>query len=395
MMIKEIGDKTPKGRQVLLRGILMAIGVIVGLLLVEITLRFITPREVMRYFFMSPDSIVHHRFTPNASGRYQSVEFDTRYSINSLGLRDKEYSAKKPSEVVRILMLGDSFTEGDGVESNETFSKALETYFDTASTTQKCQIINAGVGSYSPLLEYLYMKNYGLSLNPDLVILNFDLSDVFDDIQYSQLARFDSNGIAIGVSPAPEHISESRVVRALTGIKDFLKEHTRTYNFIRIRIDRYLEGARHEGNFSGDVSHDKYAMLREKQQARDGGDWSQSFKYILQLRDLLHARNIDFWLTVYPYGLQVSPREWNLGRQFWGFKSDTVYACSPQSKMEDFCRRNGIKVINMCDAFKHASQATYPLFLEYNGHWTPAGHRVAADALKPEIAAYLEKRLFK
>jgi len=389
------GKTIPKGRQVLLKGTILIIGVIVGLLLVEITLRLITTREVMRYFFMSPDSIVHHRFTPNSSGRYQTVEFDTYYHINSLGLRDREYSTRKPDTSVRILMLGDSFTEGDGVEASETFSKVLEVLLDSAGGTKKCEIINAGVGSYSPVLEYLYVKKHGLSLSPDLVVLNFDLSDVFDDIQYSRLARFDDTGNVLGVSPASENRNESLIIRVLAGIKDFFKEHTRTYNFVRIRIDRYLEGVRHEGDFSGDVRYDKYAMLRENQQAKDGGDWSQSFKYILQLRDLLRAHHIDFLLTVYPYGLQVSPKEWNLGRQFWGFKSDTVYACLPQSKMEDFCRRNGIKVINMCDAFKLASQATHPLFLEYNGHWTPAGHRVVAEALKPEITSYLRSRLFK
>ncbi|MEK7251480.1 MAG: hypothetical protein AAB209_13775, partial [Bacteroidota bacterium] len=68
------------------------------------------------------------------------------------------------------------------VFSNETFSKRLEEKLQSQQGAMKFEVINAGVGSYSPLLEYLYLKHYELQFNPDLVILNFDLSDVYDDI---------------------------------------------------------------------------------------------------------------------------------------------------------------------------------------------------------------------
>ncbi len=384
-------DKASRRRELMLGLALMCASIIAGLLLVEITLRVATPKEVMRYFFMSPDPILHHRFEPHATGRYQTVEFDTEYRINSLGLRDHEFTQGKPPGTFRILMLGDSFTEGDGVETNQTFSKLIEAALDSLPSPLHYEVINAGVGSYSTILHYLYLTHGGLALNPDLVILNFDLSDVYDDIRYTKLARFDSNGVPLGVSPAVERPSSSPIMRALVGIKDFFKEHTRLYNFIRIRIDRYLEGARHEGNFSGDIRFDKYAMLRESYEPRDGRDWKLSFHYLMMIRDLLQSRGIDFWVTVYPYGLQISPKEWNAGRQFWGFTPDKLYTAIPQDQLVSFCKGNDIRIVNMIDDFRRAARSVFPLYLDYNGHWRPEGHQVVARALLKELRPYLRR----
>ncbi|MBI5471382.1 MAG: hypothetical protein HY961_03465, partial [Ignavibacteriae bacterium] len=148
----------------------------------------------MRFFYMQDDSLLHHRFVPNANGRYKTLEFDTDYKLNALGLRDHEYSLQKPPNTFRILMLGDSFTEGDGVMSHETFSKVLEARLRKLPTTMRFEVINAGVPSYSSMLEYLYLKHYGLQLNPDVVMIHFDLSDIYDDIEYAKSARFDENG---------------------------------------------------------------------------------------------------------------------------------------------------------------------------------------------------------
>lgn len=368
----------------------MAAGsVLVVLALVEIVLRITTPREVMRYFFVAPDQTLHHRFMPLASGRYQSTEFNTEYRINSLGLRDREYPLEKPQGAVRILMLGDSFTEGDGVEAAETFSKVVEARLREAIPAKQIEVINAGVGSYSPILEYLYLAKEGIKLKPDLVVLNLDLSDFYDDITYARLAKVDSAGVPLAVSPggSPE---EGRGIA--TRIKDFFKDHTRIYNFVRLRINRYIEGVRHEGNFTGDLRYDKYAMLRENHTTSDDSEWSLTYRYLLLIRDFLRRRDVDFWVTVYPYGQQVSVKEWNVGRQFWGFKPDTLYSIQPQSFVEAFCVRSNIHVVNMCQQIRDSSRTAFPLHLPDNGHWTPRGHQIVAGILKNQLEPYLLTR---
>ena len=373
-----------KKREWFLRLATLAGSLFVCLLLLEVTVRLIEPREVARYFFVQPDSVVHHKFIPLAKSRFKTSSFNTHYEINSLGLRDKEYPLKKPAGTTRVLMLGDSFTEGIGVEANETFSKVLEGLLNGEGRTEKYEVINAGVGSYSPLPEYIYLKSAGLKLEPDVVVLNLDLSDTYDDIQYTKLARFDAAGTPLGVSPDPVQPNEGWWARKLFAIKGFLRENTRLYNFITLRISRYVEGTQHEGSNLGDLRWDKYAMLRPNYTYKDQ-DWHLTHKYILLVRDLLKERSVRFVLTVYPYGMQVSPREFNVGRQFWGFRPDTLYSTQPQDSVEEFCKREDIMVINACPDFRDSSQSQYPMYIDDNGHWTASGQRVFAQILFREM----------
>jgi hypothetical protein len=370
---------------------LMVTSVVALLLVIEIIIRLTEPREIMRYFYVKDDPVLHHKFVPNSVGRYKTVEFDIDYTINSIGLRDREYAIEKPSKTYRILMLGDSFIEGDGVYSNETCAKRLEAILDTVRSDIRWEVINAGVGSYSPLLEYLHLKHHGLQLQPDLVILGFDLSDVYDDIEYSKLARIDETGVPIAVSSDPPEQAGSWFKEALVSIKDFFKHNTRLYNFVRIRIDRQVDAMKHKGEFTGDIEYDKYAMLRENYTSTGDRDWTLTYKYVLLIRGLLRERGIDFWLTLHPYGLQIHPQEWLDGRQYWGFKPDTVYSIQPQNYVEEFCKRNNIYVINLCEDFRQLSQEVFPLYYRNNGHWVATGHELVAKVLHRYLEPIIER----
>ena len=64
-------------------------------------------------------------FPPNSEVIYETSEFTFTAKTNSLGFRDYEYSLNKNSKY-RILVLGDSFTFGWGVEIENTWIKVLE-----------------------------------------------------------------------------------------------------------------------------------------------------------------------------------------------------------------------------------------------------------------------------
>lgn len=382
------GESLPRGKERALKAG-MAFGSIVFVLAIaEVFLRVTTPKEIMRYYFVAPDSVLHHRFIHYATGRYESTEFNTHYQINSIGLRDREYGEKGP-DTFRILMLGDSFTEGDGVESNETFSKVLEARLNSEQRPLHYEVVNAGVGSYSPLLEYVYLKREGLLLKPDLVILNLDLSDFYDDINYTQSLTLDAQGLPLAVTPNGFWAKQAGI---MASIKDFFKDHTRLYNFIRLRIDRYIEGARHEGNFTGDLRYDKYAMFRKNSSAADEKEWKLTYHYIELVRDLLRERGIGFLLNVYPYGMQVSPKEWAIGRRFWGFATDTLYSTASQDQVERFAKRSGIPVVNMCQALRDTAKTVFPLYFPDNGHWTPRGQAAVAGIMHDRLGGYLRAK---
>jgi GDSL-like Lipase/Acylhydrolase family len=371
--------------------LLACFGAMCGLVGLELAVRLIEPRDALREYFERHDPVLHHKFIPGARGRHKTLEFDVAYDINSLGLRSGELARDKPPGSKRILMLGDSFTEGNGVQESETFSSRLQAKLDEARLGERLQVVNAGVGSYSPLLELLYLKTAGLELQPDLVILNFDLSDLHDDIQYTRLAEFDAGGEPVAVRPEPERGPGPWPIRLLVGFKELLKKHTRVYNFTRRRVFRFLNPLQ-KPDVSGDIRVDKYGMIRQCEGACDDHAWRLSYDYLSMIRDLLAAKGVDLWVTLYPYGNQISPREWEKGRTYWGFEPGRVYSTRPQELIAEFCRRSGIRVLNMCDEFRKASHTVYPLYYEYDGHWMPAGHEVVADVLYRELVASVGAR---
>src|SRR3989344_6844918 len=81
-----------------------------------------------------------------------------------LGFRLKHALEVKPTKTTRILMLGDSFTQGN--EVSQTFSQLLAAKLNV-------QVINAGIRGGSPLQYYLWLKTEGLKFDPDIVVLNF------------------------------------------------------------------------------------------------------------------------------------------------------------------------------------------------------------------------------
>ena len=110
----------------------------------------------------------HH---PNRHSHCYGVDLAT----NSLGLRDNEYSVRKDVGNKRIVVIGDSFTLGWGVELDQTFCKRLERMFRRES--DEYEVINMGVGNYNSVMEVELFKQKGLQLEPDLVILMFFLND--------------------------------------------------------------------------------------------------------------------------------------------------------------------------------------------------------------------------
>src|SRR5262245_49480989 len=140
------------------------------------------------------DPVRHHRWRASSRGQVRGKEYRT----NSLGLRDREYPEAKPPGGVRILLLGDSFTEGWTLDFEDVVAKRIER--DLAGRCQRrYEVINGGNASYSPILEYLLLKEIGPRLRPDIVVLNFDMTDVHDDVVRTPLARLDGQNQPVAV----------------------------------------------------------------------------------------------------------------------------------------------------------------------------------------------------
>ncbi len=165
---------------------------ILTIIAVEFTLR------LLGYAYSSPhimyDKYCYWRMAPNQ--RMQMIDDygnPITFTINSLGARNKGFSVKKPLGERRILCVGDSYTYGWGVNDTQTYPAHLQNLIEEYSLNIK--VINFGCNGHTILHETDFIKKYGLSFQPDYIIvettLHTDFSDI-DELEYN-----------LGYMPAP------------------------------------------------------------------------------------------------------------------------------------------------------------------------------------------------
>lgn len=103
-----------------------------------------------------------------------------RYQTNSFGMRDKEYSLKKPDDVFRVAVIGDSLTAGRGVKAESLFHSLLEERTNgLPNSALQFEFLNFAVEGYD-LRQYAAVLMHKAKLfSPDLILIGLCDNDVY------------------------------------------------------------------------------------------------------------------------------------------------------------------------------------------------------------------------
>ena len=154
-------------------------GIISALLILELGLwlvpdaiwKGLVSKNSTRYLLFQTDKNIGWVHIPNAETNWQGYnEYNVDIRINSLGLRDYERTYAKPPGTFRILVLGDSFTEGMQVDLAQTFPTRLQACL-VGRASRPVEVINAGGSAYGPGEELLFFTHEGVKYQPDLVLV--------------------------------------------------------------------------------------------------------------------------------------------------------------------------------------------------------------------------------
>jgi len=126
-------------------------------------------RYAVRLKTDSANPRIGHVHRPNKKSHLMNVDV----SINSDGLRDKEYPVARNGQY-RMIFLGDSLTFGWGVGQDDTFDNVLEVEF---TKRQPTEILNFGAGNYNTEQEVNLFLEKGLKYNPDKVVVFYFIND--------------------------------------------------------------------------------------------------------------------------------------------------------------------------------------------------------------------------
>jgi len=315
---------------------LLAASALVSLILAEAVLRVVGrgPLHVnpVPGNFWRHDSLLGWSNSPGADGVFDHPQFRMGVHINSKGLRDREYSYERRPGTGRILVIGDSFVWGYGVEQQETFPKVLE------ARLPQVDVINAGVAGYGTDQELLWLRSEGVRYRPDLVILvmcgndddenNSDL--VYNVYHKPRFRQADGGELTLTGVPVPP---PSRALR--------LKHWILTHSALAFQVK------------SGIVDR-----FRHPKRADPAG----GFPLTLALVDgIAHVvRGIDARLVVV---------------------TTSRYAPSPEFPYEQLVagiRQRGILTLDIDHAPGYDSTS---MLIPRDAHWNPAGHRFVAQQL--------------
>lgn len=172
------------------------------------------------------DSCTGYITKPNMEVAFNNREFSTTVSTNSMGFRDNEASVLDPG----VLVLGDSFGFGWGVENNETLEAILE-------KESKLNILNMSVSGYNNVQELAlldkWQKTHSLK-NKTILLLYYanDMSSNLDDNSgiYPIIHR---EGDSIIIKPVSSAAYNQWIREAHTTIGNQLAKHFYTMYYIK------------------------------------------------------------------------------------------------------------------------------------------------------------------
>jgi len=272
------------------------------------------------------------------------------HRLNRLGLRGPEVRVPKPDGTQRVLVLGDSFTYGLGVDDERVpFPAVLQRRLNAArpDETSRYEVVNGGLpGSLTGQWLGLW-RRIADEVEPDVVLAVFFLRDGTRDTTVSEI--FDVIRAEIA-----ERNAESSLYQA-----------SYLYRWVRDLQDR----ARAAEAYTQTLLDGYFGGAEETQQ------WEKAQRHLLLLRQLVEARGAVFGLVVFPVLVEL----------------DAGHPFRPISdRLMSFAAENGIAALDLLPAFE-GNEAPDLWVSALDQHPNRRGHAIAAASIEPFLRDLLAK----
>ena len=320
-----------------------------GLLLVglELALRRFDPRYLDRQGPTVYSEIYGWRPRPGFAWLLHGVPA----TVNEKAYRGREHPLAKPPGRTRVVLLGDSITFGVRARDGETFAALLE------SRSMRFDVINLAVEGYGTDQELLRLENEGLAYHPDVVVLNFCMTN---DMLNNGLATDTEDEHA----PKPYFTWEAgRWLRLhdeplkLTGLRrigQWLEDESHLYRHVAALLPARLRAAPGQ------------AKAREPVRRWPAEDLT--FRLIRRIHEVATVAGARMFVVLHPDEPAFRRR-------------------SPL--LQSFCWTpllEGIPVVDLGERYRAEGMAFDQIAFDYQGHLTPLGHHFAAEEIEALLA---------
>jgi lysophospholipase L1-like esterase len=294
----------------------------------------------------------------------QVFTHDKPARINALGFRGGEVETPKPEGRLRIVVMGDSLTFGNGVGDDETYPAQLARGLGEAGS-RNIEVINAGVPAYDTWQQALLLEEVVVSLEPDLVVLGFYENDI------AQRPR--------AVRPIVNEEGEAPRTGLGAWLGDrwiFLAKKSRVLLLAREAYER----ARAHWVPSPAAAR-RNALLNGNQHFALEAGWKEVDRSLRQMSTLLKRERVPFRIVIFPMPEQV----WN----------GDVNSFAYQDRLQAIAQEIGVPTLDLLSTFRTAAAGGEPLYIFWDWHPNANGHRIAAQAIEAFISPVVSQWGFK
>ncbi|HUG35611.1 MAG TPA: SGNH/GDSL hydrolase family protein [Candidatus Limnocylindrales bacterium] len=389
---------------------LLAAGLVVGGLLIEIAARVLADPPPLQQELRSPppvepDPVLGWRRPPGRRFTLTRGKTTREIAINAEGFRDAERGRDKPAGVARVVVLGDSFTEALETDRERTFPRLLEQGLDAGG---RVEVLTFGMRGYGTAQEYLTLRHRALAYRPDAVVLAFFVgNDVYDNgLAYSMRYRarpgpfftLDGPGGALTrADVSPEEAAraltagQSRLRQALSRVSAVLWPRLHSYGLVmgRLQAVPIVGPALQSAGLGAPVNpHDADVYAREERPELTHA-WRVTEALLVEMARLTREQGALLLVAIIPHPVQF-PGYLEMYRSRIDRRLEVPDAERPSRRVREILSARDIAHVDLLPLFRAhlAGPAPRDLYLREDGHFTAEGHRLAAHAIRCALVAH-------
>lgn len=368
--------------------VLAAFGVLFALATLELGVRML---HLVPDRFWEADPQRGIRLAAGRSGWWsqEDREFLVPVTINRRGLRDVEHELEKPAGRTRVLLVGDSFVEALHVPLDAAVGRQLEAALNQALPAPRFEVISAGVSGYGTAAELLFWEADLRAYRPDVVVVAFYVGN---DVKNNSPTLEDYLQPQYDPAGALQRIDNKQKVPAAPRSKAFhyfrqlllrrqpaLAQRLAAWGLLPSQAVR--QAPQRDG-----IAVD-YGVYTAFPDAAWQDAWERSTRLLDQMRRSVEDTGARFVVAIVAPRDQIYPEIWaEIVRQTPAMQNMAWDLDGASRRAEAWCHERGAHCVALASRFRAVAQSGgEALHYRQDGHWTPAGHKLAAGV----IAEYL------
>jgi len=147
----------------------------------ELFMRILAPQAMLPRYVCATDYGIRGN-EPDRSYWHTTPDYRLNIRTNAKGIRAHgEIPYEKPEGVKRIVLLGDSFGMGYGVDLEDTFSSRMVASLEDVGV--RCELVNLSVSGFGTAEQLIALEEEGFRYKPDIVLVAWHRTDLEDNIR--------------------------------------------------------------------------------------------------------------------------------------------------------------------------------------------------------------------